>query len=339
VAPLAATLALMGAGVAAAAVVRRRRGIDAFGDARPREDAPSHGDTQSTDAQIQHSLLQRKTTEQLDLAIALLEGRGEQSREQTVHEARKALKRARALVRLQRDALGKKRFAAMNAALRNVGRGLARARDAEVMVDALDGLVQRNPKQLKSSAAVASLRRELVLQRERLHAQTREGAPARAALVVELRSVRERFVHWQPPAGRDRVRMERAGLERIYRQGRRRRARARKAGDSLAMHQWRKRVKDLRYAAEALGLRKLARRADRLGETIGEEHDLVLLAEHVQRHRNCFAGEQATRKALKQAIGRRRKRLRARAWYLGDGLYSRKPKRFVRRAMAKSIRS
>ena len=79
-----------------------------------------------------------------------------------------------------------------------------------------------------------------------------------------------------------------------------------------ALHEWRKHVKDLRYGAEVLEVRepagadskrsgkrrreqirrtvkqsrriaKVARRADRLGEVLGEEHDLMLLAERVRR--------------------------------------------------------
>jgi hypothetical protein len=304
-------LALVGAGWAAAALVRRRRSAD----------TPTRGEPQWTQ-------LQGKTLAQIDLAIALLEGRAGQPRERTVHEARKALKRARALVRLQREALGRKRFAATNKALRNAGRGLAEARDAEVMVDALDSLVKRHPKQLATSKAVAKLRRELVAQRERMHAQTQAGAPARAAIVEQLRITRTKLARWELPAGG-----ERAGLERIYRQGRQRRRRARRERDGMAMHQWRKRVKDLRYVAEALECKQVARRADRLGETIGEEHDLLLLAGHIRRQRGCFKGEQATRRTLEKLIDRRRRRLQRRAWHLGDELYMRKPKRFARRAL------
>jgi hypothetical protein len=310
VAPLAATVAALSVGLAAAALARRRR-------------PPAQ-----TPAEHRRSQLQDKTLKQLDLAIALLEGRGDQPPEKTVHEARKALKRARALVRLQRGTLRSKRFRRANRSLRDVGRRLAGARDAEVLVDALDRLVKDHPKQLAGSAAVASLRKKLVARRERLRADARAGAPARAAIVTELCATRAAFARWELREGRDIV-----GFERIYRQGRKRRRQARKANSTVAMHQWRKRVKDLRYAAEALGLKRVARRADRLGETIGEEHDLALLDEYVRRHRKCFKGEQATRRSLRKLIRRRRRKLRERAWRLGEELYRHQPKRFARRAL------
>jgi hypothetical protein len=153
----------------------------------------------------------------------------------------------------------------------------------------------------------------------------------RAAALEQLRTTRSRVSRWRL---RDSDRKTaRQGLRRIYRDGQRRRRVARKAGSSQALHAWRKRVKDLRYLAEALKLRDLASDADRLGETLGEEHDLALLAECLRTHRDCFKGERATRKTLQKLIARRRERLRRRAMRLGKRLYRHKPKRFTRRRL------
>jgi len=324
-----AALAVLGAGVVAGLIARRRAAEEIAVE-------PAHEDRRA------RSKLKRATLKQLDRAIALLEGQGEEPREQTVHEARKALKRARALVRLQREALGAKRFGRVNAMLRDAGRGLAGARDAEVIVDALDLLVERHRRRLSGSPGIARWRGQLVAERERLRVQTREGAPARTLIVSELRAARGIVERWEPrqskgsrtALAREERRTARRGLKRIYGEGRRRRGRARKAQTSAALHEWRKRVKDLRYVAEALQLRGgVARRADLLGETIGAEHDMALLAESLRTHRACLKGERATRRVLKQLIRRRRARLRGRAWRLGEELYGRKPKRLVRRAL------
>jgi hypothetical protein len=278
------------------------------------------------------SKLKRQTLEQIELAIALLQGRRDVPPQRTIHETRKALKRARALVRLQRSALGPKRFERTNAALRRAGRRLATARDAEVLVDALDAVVERHPKRLARSPGVTRLRAQLLTEREQAQAHTRHGAQVRGVVLQELHAARLDLERWQP-AQSDR-RTTRLGLTAIYRQGRKRRRRARRAHSSAALHDWRKRAKDLRYVAEALGLRKLAKRADRLGETIGEEHDLWLLARYLRRHRSCFKGEEAARKELFRQIQRRRKRLRKRAFKLGRELYREPPKRFLRRQLA-----
>jgi hypothetical protein len=135
-----------------------------------------------------------------------------------------------------------------------------------------------------------------------------QDAATRSQVVVELRAARGRISQWRLP-DRDGIETVEPGLSRIYRQGRRRHRRAaRGEGDrARLMHMWRKRVKDLRYAAEMLdrfdpgrgsgrgkrarrwpkrrqrrteteAIRQTARRADELGELLGDEHDLVLLA-------------------------------------------------------------
>ena len=107
-----------------------------------------------------------------------------------------------------------------------------------------------------------------------------------------------------------------------------------------ALHAWRKRVKELRYAAETLDrggkrckpVRRVARRADRLGEMLGEEHDLALLEARVRDKRSrTFASERKVRKRLLRLIASRRRKLRKRALREGERLYRRPPRRFVRR--------
>jgi CHAD domain-containing protein len=108
------------------------------------------------------------------------------------------------------------------------------------------------------------------------------------------------------------------------------------------LHAWRKHVKNLRYAAEALDTagtaskrtRRVARRTERLGELLGEDHDLALLAREVRKRRGLFVGERRTYKALLKLIARRRKRMRRRALRLGEPLYRRRPKRFAKRLLA-----
>jgi CHAD domain-containing protein len=286
--------------------------------------------------------LRRVVLGQLDLAIELLDdypgaatGRIDspgQADEWTVHEIRKALKRLRALMRLLRHRLGRKRFARENAALRDCGRRLSGARDAEVMLSTLDALCKRHPAKLAGSRGVDRLRARLLSERDR--ATAIRDPLLRAAVAGELRAVRARVARWELPA-RD-AKLVGPGLERLYRQGRRDLRGARRRRDSKTLHQWRKRVKDLRYVAETLDrgdrrVHRVARRADRLGEVLGEEHDLALLAQAVRRHRKRFAGERATRKTLLKLIARRRAKLRRRALRDGERLYRRRPRAFVRR--------
>ncbi|HEY2572388.1 MAG TPA: CHAD domain-containing protein, partial [Solirubrobacteraceae bacterium] len=276
---------------------------------------------------------------QLDVAIEALEGgAAKASPEQRVHEARKALKRLRALMRLLRDELGEQTDERESALLRDAGRRLARARDAEVLLSTLEDLIARHPGKLASRGGVLRLRARLRQERDGAAELTLADSATHTGTLSELRALRTRVSDWQP-AEPDRLEAIEPALERLYGKGRKRMRRAAKAkGGSRRMrtlHEWRKRVKDLRYASEMLGARKVAKRADDLGELLGEEHDLAVLAQRVRREakapRASGAPGRRTRKLLLKLIARRRRKLRRRALRDGERLYARKPSRFVQR--------
>jgi CHAD domain-containing protein len=331
--PLAATLAataLVGVGVALARSGRGHRGL-----ARAREPRFRllHGEPLAMG-------LRRATLEQADLAIELLGGSGGTPNERTIHETRKAIKRMRALVRLLRAELGEEVYARENAGLRTTAGRLSGARDAEVMLQTLDALLRRHP-DVRKRRRIAKLRRRLAARHRRARAQTLENTGERERAIADLRAFRLRVAGWQL-ANRKRMRAAEPGLLRIYAAGRRRaRTAARAKGDrDVALHDWRKRVKDLRHAAEVLRreggggkrLRTLAKRADELGELLGEDHDLALFAQLVRENRAGVKLPGGTRKLLLELIDKRRNTLQRRAARLGKRLYRHPPKRFLRRA-------
>ena len=277
--------------------------------------------------------LRRVARGQIDNAMELLSPQRGALSAEAVHESRKSLKRLRALARLLRGELGPVRYGVENTTLRDAGRRLAGARDAEVMVNTLDDLIDRELDG-EVTTGVATLRAELLVERRIAQEKLRDGSGPAEAASEELRGVRGRAAHWiRPQAGFDAVA---PGLDRIYRQGRRRMRRARAEPTPEHLHDWRKRVKDLRHTAEVLApanpkrMRKLAKRADRLGEMLGAEHDLSVLGELVERRAEVFSDDR-DRARLTRAIERRRSRLRRRALARGKKLYRREPGRFVNR--------
>jgi hypothetical protein len=188
-----------------------------------------------------------------------------------------------------------------------------------------------------------------------------DDSSARRELIAEVHALRSRVLRWRL-ADRPGMAVAEPGLRRIYRQGRRRYRRAARAGGdrTRAMHEWRKRVKDLRHAAEMLdrggpggerarhggggrGRRKrarvrreaarihrLARRADALGEVLGDDHDLAVFAERVRTDSALVVAGPA-RKTLLRLIARRRRQLRRRSLQQGERIYRRRPKAFVAR--------
>jgi len=228
-----------------------------------------------------------------------------------------------------------------------------------VLLATLDALVERHPGKLARRKSVARARRSLAAEHEReLHRAL--GDPARRARALgELRALRERVQAWNLSSRQGIVLVE-PGLLRLYSQGRRRweRCERRKGDETHEMHLWRKRVKDLRYIAEMLETRpqpgagkgaprepqqlsRIASRADSLGELLGEDHDLAVLAEWIRvngRRRPNRIGRK-TRRALLRLIARRRRQLRRQALREGERLYRARPKKFLRRVRASQRRS
>ncbi|HWW89960.1 MAG TPA: CHAD domain-containing protein [Solirubrobacteraceae bacterium] len=350
-ATLAAT-ALVRAGAALAKAERDRRGRAQRERERQFGLLPAEGPGEG---------LRRIALGQLDLVLELLEGELDRtSAARTVHETRKALKRLRALVSLLKDELPEGEFEREDAILRDAGRRLAGARDGEVMVATLERLLKRHPRKLGRRRSLATLRERLAAERDRAAVSTLLGdSSARRELIGEVHALRSRVLQWRL-ADRPGMAVAEPGLRRIYRQGRRRYRRAARAGGdrTLAMHEWRKRVKDLRHAAEMLDrsgsggeharhgrrggggrrrarrrkeaarIHRLARRADALGEVLGEDHDLAVFAERVRSDSALVLGRPA-RRTLLRLIARRRRQLRRRALQQGERIYRRRPKAFV----------
>ena len=272
--------------------------------------------------------------------------------ETAVHETRKALKRLRALLRLLEHELGAKTYARETAVLRDVAQQLSIARDAAVMLNTLDALIERHPRQLARRRGVRKLRQQLHAEHARLQQRTLAEPAGRARVLGELHGFRWRVAAWQL-GNRPGLQLIERDLTRIYSQGRRRHQRVASGRGKrvIAMHEWRKRVKDLRYAAEMLGpsgpgkpagrdksgqrLRELASRADDLGELLGEDHDLAIFAQHLRAGGHGHAKQawhtgRGTRRALLKLIAKRRRKLRERALRQGARLYRDRPKRFTR---------
>lgn len=249
-------------------------------------------------------------------------------RAQLVHEARKTIKRMRALARLLRTEIGESEFQRVNGSLREVGQRLAVARDAAVQVATLSALRERHSDELAGAGVDDLLAR---LRREQLRPDAGEPDSDVLGAVAQMR---RELLRWSVLRHESGALTD--GLRSIYRSGRRRYRRARQGHgrDPEAMHDWRKRAKSLYYALDMLDgervkeVAKSTRMAELVGDVLGQEHDLWMLAE---RLRIDEALPTADRAVLLELIERRRERLRARALELGKRLYERKPRRFAAR--------
>ena len=244
-----------------------------------------------------------------------------------VHTARKAIKRARAALRLLRDPLGEETFKRENTVLRDAGRCLAPVRDARSLVDACQAFRKRHSNLLQGEAYDAlttQLQARLDNQRHELQ---RTGAILQKCMALTTtcnEHLSQRHI--------DSAHTVERGLERIFHKGRKTRAGAKKDGSPRALHEWRKQVKYLSNALKVLddpspALRKIAKRSDKLADRLGEDHDLAELV-------SCLADPQLAisvdeQRHLLSLIERRRARLQKKAHAIGSKIYRRKPRYFV----------
>jgi CHAD domain-containing protein len=258
----------------------------------------------------------------IDHAIDELEGRTDSSPEEAVHEARKDMKKLRAVVRLVRAEIGDHVYRRENDCFRDAGQELAGVRDADVMLSTLAKLEYDIP-----ADAADELRRALEAHKARTAGGARQQASAQ--VVDVLTTARRRIGRW--PLDEDGFEAVAGGLQRIYRQGRRdfRAARAEPTTENL--HEWRKRVKDLWYHLTILRtawppvMDALADEAHRLSEHIGNDHDFSVLLAWAEEH------APASGAAIAGPVAQCRAELQADAFEIGARVYAEKPREFVRR--------
>ena len=246
--------------------------------------------------------LKRIARAQLDAITAHLDRHDDRS----VHEARKAFKRLRALVRLTRDQLGDEIRRRENAAFRDAGRQLSGARDAQVLVETLDKL---------DPEAFAVLREAL--------AADAAGDPDTASVRAAVDEARTRVDAW--PLDEDSVTALAPGVARIQKRGRRAYRDAKKDPSAEHLHELRKRTKDLWHAAQILRADKLAKRAHKLADLLGDDHDLATLREAADRHSEALTPDE--RERLEGLIADRSKRLQRKALRRASALYTVKPRK------------
>jgi CHAD domain-containing protein len=267
--------------------------------------------------------LPRCAAEEYDKAIAHLAGPAEE-RQTAVHEARKCLKRIRALLRLVRPALGK-RYKRENAQLREIAALLSPYRDADAMLELLASLRQSRPEMLdqrmyaQAHAALQGRRDGLV------HAD--QGYPPVARMAIErLRAARQGLETWQLPANPKSLE---AALRDSYRRARKAGKRAAASNEVEDYHDWRKRVKALLYQSELFRDTRLGpparyrKQLDGLAELLGEHHDLSVFEELLATP--AIFPDRAHAEQVLTLVGHRRQELEQQAGEIWKALFCTKP--------------
>lgn len=281
---------------------------------------------QAANGTVQAATVREELLRHVETAVKALRAR-DPSDEQ-IHRARKELKRARANLRLLRDAVGNAAYIRENAALRDAARPLSGVRDAAVLRETADTM---------TSGVGRGARRRLLLKVRRVLEQARREARAELRVmhaaresVARLVAAAARMRKWRLDQS-DRASVCR-GLQRVYRRGREALAIACADPTTENLHEWRKQVKYLGQAMavwkvhEANGVKRLVERAEKVADLLGTDHDLAVFEGRLEK----LDSPHPIRPAITRDIGRRRRDLQDNALKKGRRLFKVTPRSFVR---------
>lgn len=277
--------------------------------------------------------VKRIAAEQLDRAIEVLSPPF-QDHGAAVHDARKSMKKLRAILRLVGDEIGRDQYAEDNRAFRDAARRLSEIRDAAVLPETL-----RKLREEKGSGKLdAAFDRAITLlesspQKSGDQEEKRQQAEREMEDVARnLLRMRLRLEEWS--IDRNDFRALRGGLRRVYKRGRKGFAEALDEPTAVNLHEWRKQVKYLWYQVRLLKgiwpplLKSLADELRELAEALGEDHDLAMLRGALAPLMEDDATEL---EMMVKAIEKRRAKLQERAMRRGARIFAEPPKAFVGR--------
>ncbi len=274
--------------------------------------------------------VKRIAREEIRAAVQYLRGKGGISRDEAIHEARKSIKKVRALLRLVRPELGEF-YESESARLRDAGRKLSQIRDLGALITTFDELKKQRGKTL-GKVSLTAIRRALVLHKKHVEAEmgVRELMHGLAVpLGLTLQSVRR----W--PLKTDGFAALEPGLKKTFRAGKKAFGQLKQNGSREKFHEWRKRVKDHWYHVRLLEnlwsevMKGYEQTLKELEDALGEDLNLAILRDHIL----SASGPQGEGRAVDQvvkAIDESRKELRERALAIGRRVYAEKTRQFIR---------
>lgn len=266
----------------------------------------------------------RRAVEELDA--------GDGDENEAVHGARKRFKKVRGLYRLVRSA-APDFYARENARVRDLARSLSGVRDATALIETVEDLRSHLSAEI-APASLSSVRDSLAARRDRIverKSDLRERMRAAAAACDgALQALDDLAIDARGKRGRAAV--VAAGWRRICKQGRRALKACAETGEAADFHDLRKRVKyhwmHVRLVEPAWpSLMRLRRReARQIGDLVGDEHNLSLLAALIREEPEAI-GTEADRDLLMRLLADRQAELRAEALGRAGALFRDRPRR------------
>ena len=278
--------------------------------------------------------VRRIARKEVESAADLLRTARPNERDHAIHEARKSVKKVRALLRLVARPLGKT-YRAENQHFRDIGRQLSHLRDAAALLEMFDDhFAQRNgdrPANSPQTAAIRSVRRTLALDKRAI-----ASSPDTQTLIEQVASALSasvaRVSDWPLPG--EGFEALTPGLRKTYLRGRRAFAEALKNPSVLTYHNFRKRVKDHWYHVRLLAdlspetMQARAGQLKKLENDLGDDHNFAVLRARIEDQPQHYGGRKSVAHFL-SLMDIQQQRLQSEAVTLAPQIYGHKPKLLV----------
>jgi CHAD domain-containing protein len=245
--------------------------------------------------------------------------------DEAIHEARKSIKKTRALLKLMRMELGDC-FDRDNLRLREIGQQLSEIRDAAAMLELFEPMAQDHAGDLPSKVFLA-------VSAELHRRKKRESSPARLRTVLPrmataLRSIAKDTRTW--PLEKNGFGALEPGLRRTLKRGRDAMKVAQQTPEPDNFHQWRKRTKEHWYHVRLLeniwtdAIKKRESDLKELETLLGDDHNLSVLYEKIATDPTHFGGDGVD--AFLHLVTQDQEKLRKKALSIGTSIHEEKPR-------------
>ncbi|HKK38895.1 MAG TPA: CHAD domain-containing protein [Cryomorphaceae bacterium] len=265
--------------------------------------------------------LKEKIKEQCTQSLQFIKAKAKTDPHEVIHETRKSLKKNRAILRLVRDQIDF--YKEENAFFRDEGRRIADLRDATSVIEALDQLYERFTDQLYEKT-FDQYRKHLISRRDQKASDSIGDKGVLKTLEQQLTEKCAELDQWT--FGVESIDDLLPSIKRVYKRGRKGYKKTRENPNSANFHEWRKRVKYLRYQLDLLNriwpnfLDTWEDELHDLSDLLGDDRDLYMLAELVEKDKDQFADRESY-ELMHSLINFRRSALQDDALSLGKRLY------------------
>lgn len=255
--------------------------------------------------------LGRISAEQTDRVRACLQP--DQDVHKGVHEARKSLKRLRALLALYQAGLEDEDYRHLDHCYRDIARELSGTREIQAMLDSLLHLETRFGRVGRNRLLVA-LRKQFEGNRTQVISNRPAACQSNRDFEQSLANAGKQLTGLR--LANDDFEAIRPGLEKTYRAARHWHKRAFEEGSGESFHEWRKTLQrhwrhmQLLTPAWPLELRARAIFLRGITETVGQDHDLTVLDDYLEKTGRTL-GTAAQVRACRSLCRQRQEELRA----------------------------